>query len=89
MLIPDKVRGRVFAFEFAILTLTQSLSIFGAGYFLDTLEWRLDQITFAFGSLGVVVFILWMLFFLASWKNLDKYEITHQPGSDKEYSVVK
>jgi len=77
MLIPDKVRGRVFAFEFAILTLTQSLSIFGAGYFLDTLEWRLDQITLAFGSLGVVVFILWMLFFLASWKNLDKYDITH------------
>lgn len=77
MLIPDKVRGRVFAFEFAILTLMQSMSIFGAGYFLDTLGWPLDQITLAFGSLGGVVFILWMLFFLVSWRNLDKYEITH------------
>ena len=80
MLIPDKVRGRVFAFEFAILTLTQSLSIFGAGYAQDVLAWPLDQITLAFGGLGVIVFILWMSFFMVSRKSLHKYEIV-QSGS--------
>jgi MFS family permease len=80
MLIPDKVRGRVFAFEFAILTLTQSLSIFAAGYTQDTLEWPLEQITLAFGSLGMVVLFLWILFFLANRRNLHKYEI-EQPGT--------
>lgn len=75
VLLPDKVRGRVFAFEFAFLTLTQSVSIFAAGYAQDNLVWPLDQITLAFGSLGVIVFLFWMLFFIASRKNLHKYEI--------------
>jgi len=81
VLIPDKVRGRVFAFEFAILTLTQSLSIFGAGYFQDALNWPLDQITLISGGLGVIVFILWVSFFLASWKSLHKYEILQKDNS--------
>ena len=75
MLIPDKVRGRVFAFEFAVLTLTQSLSIFAAGYTQDTLLWPLDQITLAFGILGMIVFILWMVFILVSRKVMHNYEI--------------
>ncbi|HKJ38124.1 MAG TPA: MFS transporter [Anaerolineales bacterium] len=74
MLIPDKVRGRVFAFEFAILTLTQSLSIFGAGYAQDVWEWPLDQITTGFGGFGIIVFTLWMVFFLFSRKHLHNYE---------------
>lgn len=73
-LIPDKVRGRVFAFEFAALTLTQSLSILAAGYTQDAFGWPLNQIAFAFGYLGITVFILWMLFFRVSWKSLHKYE---------------
>jgi len=73
-LIPDKVRGRVFAFEFAALTLTQSMSIFAAGYMQDVFGLPLNQISFSFGYLGITVFILWMLFFRISWKNLHKYE---------------
>jgi len=73
-LIPDKVRGRVFAFEFAALTLTQSLSIFIAGYTQDVFGWPLNQIALSFGYLGIIVFILWMLFFFVSWKSLHKYE---------------
>ena len=73
-LIPDKVRGRVFAFEFAALTLTQSLSILAAGYTQDVFGWPLNQVALRFGYLGLTVFILWMLFFQVSWKNLHKYE---------------
>jgi MFS family permease len=82
MLIPDKVRGRVFAFEFAILTLTQSLSILAAGYAQDVIGWSLDRITLAFGIFGAAVFILWMIFFLSNRKNLHTYEID-QPDTAK------
>lgn len=61
---PDYVRGRVFAFEFAALTLTQSISILIAGYSQDVLGWSLAQITWAFGWLGIVVAILWLGFYL-------------------------
>lgn len=75
VMVPDKVKGRVFGFEFAALTLTQSLSVLAAGYTQDTLAWPLNQITITFGSLGVIVFTLWVLFFLSNRKNLHKYEI--------------
>jgi MFS family permease len=62
MIVPDKYRGRVFAFEFAALTLTQSISILAAGYGLDNLGLTIDQVTLAFGLLGVIVTIIWLLF---------------------------
>jgi len=74
-LVPDKVKGRVFAFEFALLTLTQSLSVLAAGYTQDVLGWTLNQITLASGSLGLIVFTLWVLFFLTRRKHLHEYEI--------------
>jgi MFS family permease len=82
-LTPDKVRGRVFAFEFAMLTLTQSLSIYAAGYVLDVVGWPLDQVTQVFGSFGLIVFIFWMVFILAGQKSLYKYE------SDQANSAAK
>lgn len=74
VMVPDKVKGRVFGFEFAALTLTQSLSVIAAGYAQDSINWSLEQITFSFGGLGVVVFIFWMIFFLANQKKLDNYK---------------
>ncbi|MCP4356443.1 MAG: MFS transporter [Chloroflexi bacterium] len=62
MVVPDRYRGRVFAFEFAALTLTQSLSIFGAGYGLDNLGLTIDQVTLLFGGLGVLVTAVWVMF---------------------------
>ena len=76
IMIPDKVKGRVFAFEFAILTLMQSLSTLAAGYAQDTFEWSLSRITITFGWLGVIVFIFWLLFHLATRRSLHKYEST-------------
>jgi len=70
IMVPDKVKGRVFGFEFAALTLTQSLSVLAAGYAQDLFAMSLFRITLVFGWLGVIVFILWMFFFIASQKTI-------------------
>ena len=61
-LVPDHIRGRVFAFEFALLTLTQSLSTFGAGFLQDSWGMTVQQTTAVFGWLGVVMFAGWLFF---------------------------
>jgi MFS family permease len=76
IMVPDKVKGRVFGFEFAALTLTESLSVFAAGYTQDIFAWSLVRVSSTFGWLGVIVFILWMAFFLTTRKRLHKYENT-------------
>lgn len=62
MIVPDKVRGRVFAFEFAFLTLTQSLSIVWAGQAQDNLGLDVRQVTAVMSAAGVLVGSLWFLF---------------------------
>ena len=74
IMVPDKVKGRVFAFEFAALTLTESISVLAAGYFQDTFAWSLTSITFIFGWFGVVVCIIWSFFYLSTRKRLDTDE---------------
>jgi MFS family permease len=74
IMVPDKVKGRVFAFEFAVLTLTQSLSVLAAGYTQDALDWSITRVTFASGALGVLMFVLWMAFFLSTRKKVLSYE---------------
>ncbi|HRQ38502.1 MAG TPA: MFS transporter [Chloroflexota bacterium] len=59
---PDVFRGRIFAFEFAALTLTQSISVLAAGYGLDNLGWTVQQVTLAFGAMGFVMALLWLGF---------------------------
>ncbi|MBP6472858.1 MAG: MFS transporter [Chloroflexi bacterium] len=60
IMTPDRFRGRVFAFEFAALTLTQSISTFFAGYAQDSLGMGVRQVTAVFAWLGVVVGLVWM-----------------------------
>jgi MFS family permease len=64
-LVPDQVRGRVFAFEFAFLTLTQSFSILWAGLAQDTLRLSVWEATFLTGVIGVVTSFCWLVFHLA------------------------
>lgn len=61
LLAPDRLRGRVFAFEFAALTLTQSVSTLLAGYGQDV--WGLRQTTAVLGIIGLVVCLLWIVFY--------------------------
>jgi MFS family permease len=63
MMVPDRYRGRVFAFEFAVLTLAQSISILGAGFAQDSLSMPLPQIAVWIGSVGLVVGMVWLGFY--------------------------
>ena len=63
MIVPDRYRGRVFAFEFAALTLTQSISIFAAGYLLDTAGLDVRQVTAVSAATAAVVAVLWGVFY--------------------------
>ena len=62
MLVPDRFRGRVFAFEFAALTLTQSISIYWAGFAQDNLGLDVRQIAFSMSLVASVMGVLWFLF---------------------------
>lgn len=83
-IVPDRYRGRVFAFEFAALTLTQSISIFAAGYLLDTAGLDVRQVTAVSAATAAVVTVLWGVFY---YFNVARSETTvaearHQTQSD-------
>lgn len=61
-MLPDRVRGRVFAFEFAALTLTQAISTLWAGVALDRYGLTLQQVLLGMAGLGVVVGLAWFVF---------------------------
>jgi MFS family permease len=63
LLVPDRFRGRVFAFEFAFLTLTQSISTFWAGWAQDSLGLDIRQIVMVSGVVSVFTGLLWVLFY--------------------------
>ena len=71
IMTPDRFRGRVFAFEFAALTLTQSVSTFFAGYAQDSLGMGVRQVTAVFAWLGVVIGLVWLFVYwrahVAGW----------------------
>ncbi|HSH02951.1 MAG TPA: MFS transporter [Anaerolineae bacterium] len=62
MSVPNHVRGRVFAFEFAFLTLMQSVSIYWAGFAPDYLGFSIQQTILSMAVLGMVIFLVWVLF---------------------------
>ncbi len=62
MVVPDGLRGRVFAFEFAALTLTQSLSTFWAGFAQDTLGLTVRQVSFTMSVVAAIVGLSWLVF---------------------------
>lgn len=64
MLVPDRVRGRVFAFEFAALTLTQSISTYWAGFALDSAGLNARQVAFSMSVVAGLMGALWLLFHL-------------------------
>jgi MFS family permease len=62
MAVPDRFRGRVFAFEFAALTLTQSISTFWAGYAQDALGLTVRQVSLSMALVAVLVGLVWLIF---------------------------
>lgn len=78
MIVPDRVRGRVFAFEFAMLTLTQSISTLWAGLIgQDTLGLDVRQIALSMSGVSAVMTLLWLTFHL---RTLSRSEPQLEPG---------
>lgn len=73
MLVPNDVRGRVFAFEFAMLTLTQSISTYAAGFLQDNLSMSVQQATAVMGYAGVFVAAIWLLFLLLNLPHVRRW----------------
>ena len=61
-IVPDNIRGRVFAFEFAFLTAAQSISILVAGIAQDSWGFTVWNQFFYLGLLGIGISIIWMFF---------------------------
>ncbi len=61
-IVPDDIRGRVFAFEFAFLTAAQSISILVAGIAQDSWGFTVWNQFFYLGLLGIGISIIWMFF---------------------------
>ena len=60
MEVPDEYRGRVFAAELALVTLTSSISSWVTGYALDTLHWSARSLAFGLGAAFAVPGLLWL-----------------------------
>jgi MFS family permease len=86
-IVPDRFRGRVFAFEFALLTLTQSISIFWAGFAQDTLGWSVRQVTASMGISGLFVASLWLVFQLWAMRRPERTAVRAQPVQQRSRSV--
>jgi MFS family permease len=69
IVVPDQYRGRVFAFEFAMLTLTQSISILFAGLLQDSPQWGLRPTAMIFSGVGLVFSFVWVSFYGWSRRN--------------------
>ncbi len=62
LLIPERYRGRVFAFELTMLTLTQSISILMAGVAQDRLGLSVQEVARFIGYFGMGTGLIWMIF---------------------------
>lgn len=67
MEVPDRFRGRVFAAELALVTLTSSISSYVTGYALDALGWSPRALALMLGVAFAVPGGLWLIM-LARWK---------------------
>jgi len=59
--VPDRFRGRVFAAELALVTLTSSASSYLTAYALDEAAWSPRRMSFVLGALFCVPGIIWLI----------------------------
>ena len=71
MEVPDRFRGRVFAVELALVTLTSSVSSYVTAYALDRAGGSPRALAFALGVMFVVPGVLW-LGMLSRWRQSDE-----------------
>jgi MFS family permease len=67
MEVPDRFRGRVFAAELALVTLTSSISSYLTAYVLDRAGWSPRTLSFSLGAMFSVPGLLWLVM-LSRWR---------------------
>jgi MFS family permease len=76
-IVDNEYRGRVFSFEFAMLTLAQSISSMWAGIGLDQLQMSVQEVLRWTSLIGFVAFLVWAWFQL--WMRTQTIQTTTQP----------
>jgi MFS family permease len=59
--VPDRFRGRVFAAELALVTLTSSASSYLTAYALDQAGWSPRRMSFVLGALFCLPGVIWLV----------------------------
>ncbi|MGC4085181.1 MAG: MFS transporter [Vicinamibacterales bacterium] len=83
MEVPDEFRGRVFAAELALVTLTSSIASYVTGAALDTLAWSPRTLAFWLGVGFAVPGVLWLIM-NARWTAAGRLEVPSQTHSGEE-----
>lgn len=86
MEVPDQFRGRVFAAEMALVTLTSSISSYATGYALDGFGWSPRSLAFLLGVAFAVPGVLWLVM-NARWKPAAHLETPEQTHSGQEEAL--
>jgi predicted MFS family arabinose efflux permease len=68
MEVPDRFRGRVFAAELTLVTLSSSVSSYCTGYALDRLSWSPRALSLTLGLMFCVPGAVWLLI-LSRWRD--------------------
>jgi MFS family permease len=66
--VPDRFRGRVFAAELALVTISSSASSYWTGYQLDRAGWSPRSLSLALGVMFMVPGAIWLLI-LSRWRS--------------------
>jgi MFS family permease len=77
--VPDRFRGRVFAAELALVTLTSSMSSYWTGYALDRAGWSPRTMALALGLMFCVPGTLWLII-EARWREQTAAGAVTVPG---------
>lgn len=85
MEVPDEFRGRVFAAELALVTVTMSVSSYLTGHFLDA-GTSPRTVSFALGALFFVPGLLWLLI-LSRWRAAQEHAVTLEDEAPPSHSA--
>ena len=81
MEVPDRFRGRVFATELALVTLTSSMSSYWTGFELDRAGWSPRMLSLALGVMFCVPGALWLLI-QSRWREAELEPLTQSDAAE-------
>ena len=88
MEVPDRFRGRVFAAELALVTLSSSVSSYWTAYQLDHAGWSPRTLSFALGAMFMVPGAVWLLI-LSRWQAPAAETLSPPAASSGEEEVLE